>query len=48
MFRGNDHILVRPWLLIHGHPDLDAVHVNTEFTDQVSDHDLPITRLAVR
>ena len=51
IFQGNgqvlDHILVSPALLLDGRPDLDAVHINTEFTDQVSDHDPPITRLAV-
>ena len=46
-----DHILVSPALLIQSrppHPDLDAVHINAEFSDQVSDHDPPITRLDVR
>ena len=40
--------LVSPALLLQGHPDLDAVHINAEFSDQVSDHDPPITRLDVR
>ena len=52
VFQGNgqvlDHILVSPALLLQGHPDLDAVHINAEFSDQVSDHDPPITRLDVR
>jgi uncharacterized protein len=52
IFQGNgqvlDHILVSPALLLQSRPDLDAVHINTEFTDQVSDHDPPITRLDVR
>jgi uncharacterized protein len=55
VFQGNgqvlDHILVSPALLIESrppHPDLDAVHINAEFSDQVSDHDPPITRLDVR
>jgi predicted extracellular nuclease len=52
VFQGNgqvlDHILVSPALLLRGHPDLDAVHINAEFSDQVSDHDPPITRLGVR
>jgi predicted extracellular nuclease len=51
VFQGNgqvlDHILVSP-ALRRGHPDLDAVHINAEFSDQVSDHDPPITRLDVR
>ena len=49
VFQGNaqtlDHILVSPWLLLQGRPDLDAVHMNAEFADQASDHDPPITRL---
>ena len=52
IFQGNgqvlDHILVSPWLLLQRLPDLDSVHINTEFTDQVSDHDPPITRLKSR
>jgi predicted extracellular nuclease len=55
VFQGNgqvlDHILVSPALLIQSRPpgpDLDAVHINAEFSDQVSDHDPPITRLDVR
>jgi predicted extracellular nuclease len=52
VFQGNgqvlDHILVSPALLLQGHPDLDAVHINAEFSDQVSDHDPPITRLDAR
>ena len=49
IFQGNaqtlDHILVSPALLLAGRPDLDVVHMNTEFADQASDHDPPITRL---
>ncbi|HYI18359.1 MAG TPA: lamin tail domain-containing protein [Solirubrobacteraceae bacterium] len=49
IFQGNaqtlDHILVSPALLFAGRPDLDVVHMNTEFNDQASDHDPPITRL---
>ena len=51
IFQGNgqvlDHILVSPALLLQGPPDLDSVHINTEFADQVSDHDPPITRFDV-
>jgi len=49
IFQGNaqvlDHILVSPGLRRDGRPDFDAVHINTEFSDQASDHDPPITRL---
>ncbi len=49
IFQGNaqvlDHILVSPGLLSAGRPDFDAVHINSEFFDQASDHDPPITRL---
>ena len=49
IFQGNaqtlDHILVSPALLLAGRPDLDVVHMNTEFAGQASDHDPPITRL---
>jgi uncharacterized protein len=49
VFQGNgqvlDHILASPWLLLQRRPDLDAVHINAEFSDQASDHDPPITRL---
>jgi predicted extracellular nuclease len=52
IFQGNgqvlDHILTSPGLLYDGRPDLDAVHINTEFSDQISDHDPPITRLRFR
>ena len=54
IFQGNaqvlDHILVSPALLIQSRPpgpDLDAVHINAEFSDQASDHDPPITRFDV-
>ena len=51
IFQGNgqilDHILVSPALLLQGRPDLDSVHINAEFADQVSDHDPPITRFDV-
>jgi predicted extracellular nuclease len=49
IFEGNaqvlDHILVSPALLRGGRPDFEPVHINTEFSDQVSDHDPPIVRL---
>jgi len=41
-FEGNaqtlDHLLVSDWLL-EAAPQIDAVHVNSEFVDQASDHD---------
>jgi len=52
IFQGNaqvlDHILVSPGLRRDGRPDFDAVHINTEFSDQASDHDPPITRLRLK
>ena len=52
IFQGNgqvlDHILVSPALLRRGRPDFDPVHINTEFADQVSDHDPPIVRFSLR
>jgi predicted extracellular nuclease len=51
IFQGNgqvlDHILVSPALGLDGRPDVDAVHINAEFNNQVSDHDPPITRFDV-
>ena len=51
IFQGNgqilDHILVSPALLLQGRPDLDSVHINAEFADQVSVHDPPISRFDV-
>jgi endonuclease/exonuclease/phosphatase family metal-dependent hydrolase len=51
VFQGNaqvlDHILVSPFLLFEGRPDLDVVHMNAEFFDQASDHDPPITRIEI-
>jgi predicted extracellular nuclease len=48
IFQGNaqtlDHILVSPFLLRRGRPDFEPVHINTEFADQISDHDPPIVR----
>ena len=46
-FKGNsqmlDHILVSPgWQ--RGH-DYDVVHINSEFADQVSDHDPQVVRI---
>ncbi|MDQ3438995.1 MAG: hypothetical protein M3478_01440, partial [Planctomycetota bacterium] len=42
IFQGNsqdlDHILVSPNLL-RFRPELDAVHINSEFWSQISDHD---------
>ena len=52
IFQGNaqvlDHILVSPALLRRGRPDFEPVHINTEFADQVSDHDPPIVRFRLR
>ena len=52
VFQGNgqvlDHILVSPSLMLQRRPDIDAVHINAEFSNQVSDHDPPITRLKSR
>ena len=48
IFEGNsqtlDHILVSPRLL-KARPTFDAVHVNSEFFDQVSDHEPLVSRL---
>jgi len=41
-----DHILLSPSLTASRH-DYDIVHVNTEFTDQVSDHDPQLVRLTI-
>ncbi|MBA2295999.1 MAG: Ig-like domain-containing protein [Actinobacteria bacterium] len=50
VFQGNsqalDHILVSQELAKHG-PGYDVVHVNAEFTQQVSDHDPQVARLDV-
>jgi PKD domain-containing protein len=52
VFDGNsqalDHILVSPALapLVH-EGDYDAVHVNSEFADQASDHDPQVVRLSL-
>jgi hypothetical protein len=35
---------VSPALRRRGRPDFEPVHINTEFADQVSDHDPPIVR----
>jgi uncharacterized protein len=52
IFQGNaqtlDHILVSPALRRRGRPDFEPVHINTEFADQVSDHDPPIVRFRLR
>ncbi|MBZ0286852.1 MAG: endonuclease/exonuclease/phosphatase family protein, partial [Anaerolineae bacterium] len=43
VFDGNsqvlDQMVVSSYLLDHAEPEYDVVHVNAEFTDQVSDHD---------
>ncbi|MFD7656992.1 endonuclease/exonuclease/phosphatase family protein [Actinosynnema sp. NPDC059797] len=50
LYQGNaqvlDHILLSP-ALTAGRHDYDIVHVNAEFHDQVSDHDLQTVRLHV-
>ena len=51
IFQGNsqdlDHILVSPNLLFLFRPELDAVHINSEFWSQISDHD-PLVALLGR
>jgi uncharacterized protein len=39
---------VSPALRRRGRPDFEPVHINTEFADQVSDHDPPIVRFRLR
>ncbi|MGE0229041.1 MAG: lamin tail domain-containing protein [Dehalococcoidia bacterium] len=50
VFDGNsqmlDHILVSNALLADGSPQYDIVHVNSEFAEQVSDHEPQVVRLA--
>lgn len=49
VFDGNsqvlDQMVVSRYLLNNAAPAYDVVHVNAEFTDQVSDHDPSVTRL---
>lgn len=49
VFDGNsqvlDHIMLSPGLAARGRFDYDIVHVNSEFTDQASDHDPQVVRL---
>jgi predicted extracellular nuclease len=49
-FQGNaqvlDHILVTESLMAP-EPELDAVHMNSELTEQQSDHDPPLARFRV-
>jgi predicted extracellular nuclease len=51
VFEGNsqvlDHILVSRWLACSWLHDYDIVHVNSEYADQVSDHDPQVVRLTV-
>jgi len=48
VFEGNsqvlDHILISPGLASRKY-DYDVVHVNSEYADQVSDHDPQVVRL---
>lgn len=50
VFEGNsqalDHILISTSLYTNASPQFDIVHVNSEFYDQVSDHDPSIVRLS--
>jgi predicted extracellular nuclease len=52
VFEGNsqvlDHILLSPGLARSRGYDYDIVHVNSEFADQVSDHDPQVVRVDVR
>jgi predicted extracellular nuclease len=52
VFEGNsqvlDQILVSNTLLGSFPVDYDPVHVNAEFADQASDHDLQVARLDLR
>jgi hypothetical protein len=49
VFEGNsqvlDHILLSPGLARRGAYDYDIVHLNSEYPDQVSDHDPQVVRL---
>ena len=49
VFEGNsqvlDQILVSPPVAAFGAPEIDAVHINSEFAAQLSDHDPPLMRL---
>lgn len=49
-FEGNsqvlDHILVSNNILTNAAPEIDIVHLNSEFADQVSDHDPLVARFA--
>ncbi|HEY0358742.1 MAG TPA: endonuclease/exonuclease/phosphatase family protein [Mycobacteriales bacterium] len=51
VFEGNsqvlDHILTSPALARRGAYDYDIVHVNSEYPDQVSDHEPQVVRLRV-
>ncbi|RZS80170.1 hypothetical protein EV189_3651 [Motilibacter rhizosphaerae] len=40
-----DHILVTPATRLYGPVDYQVVHLNSEFSDQVSDHDPQVVRL---
>jgi len=50
-YQGNsevlDHILLSKGLAADPF-DYDVVHVNSEFTDQISDHDPQVVRLTIR
>lgn len=42
-----DHVLISDWLNAHGSPVFDIIHVNSEFADQLSDHDPLLLRLTI-
>ncbi len=48
VFEGNsqvlDQMVVSDYLINHASPSYDVVHVNSEFTDQVSDHDPSVSQ----
>jgi predicted extracellular nuclease len=51
VFEGNaqslDHILVSPALAANADPLVDVVHVNAEYSDQISDHDPVVASLSI-
>jgi predicted extracellular nuclease len=51
VFEGNsqslDHVLVSPALAANAAPQVDVVHVNSEYSDQISDHDPVVASLSI-
>ncbi len=51
VFEGNsqvlDQTLASPALMQFAQPEVDAVHINSEFAAQLSDHDPPLARFAL-